>query len=131
VLSFSRRQQGSLMRDASDFGAPLLDRLIVVKRFGAIYLDVNEREACMADALKRYYRCLGAQWLRERFGPSNPAFWNYHRKGLASIGEHVRHDLLAAGIAAGLAKGVLSPTRWLRYAQATVAGSVRGPRKPG
>jgi glycosyltransferase involved in cell wall biosynthesis len=121
VLSFSRREEGSIMVGSRTFSPDLLDRLIIVRRFGATYLEPDEYQSCSTHALKCYYRALAAQWLRERLRPRDQAFWAYHRHGLNSIGEVVRPHLLTAGALAVLVDTALSPERLLRHASSAVS----------
>jgi glycosyltransferase involved in cell wall biosynthesis len=121
VLSFSRRQTGSLMASAHDFAPGLLDRLILVKRYGQTYLSPQEHAACLADSSKWYYRALAARWLRERAAARNDAFWQYQRDGLATVGEVLRPELLAISVAATVLRTVRSPRSMLRHARASLA----------
>jgi glycosyltransferase involved in cell wall biosynthesis len=109
VLSFSRRQQGSLMAKARDFLVEALDQYIVAKRYADRFLEPNEAEMCRQRATVRYYSGLADRWLAERFGPRDAAFWDYQHRGLSSIGEHVRSDLVARYAASLVLRRALSP----------------------
>jgi glycosyltransferase involved in cell wall biosynthesis len=111
VLSFSRRDESSMTASVRDFLPDRLDRLMLIQRFGARYLASAEREACLADALERYYDGLAKRWLRDRLGAPDARFWEYQRKGLASIGEGVRSGLMMRSVAAVLLRKVFSPVR--------------------
>jgi len=82
VLSFSRTENESVMARARRFNAMALDRLICIERFGPLYLDADLLATTRQRQWHAYYRYLGGQWLTNR----DPEFWEYHRKGLASIG---------------------------------------------
>jgi glycosyltransferase involved in cell wall biosynthesis len=113
VLSFSRRDESSMTASVRRFLPERLDRLIVIKRFGDLYLDSAEREACLAGALKWYYDGLAKRWLRDRLGARDARFWEYQRKGLASIGETVRSELLMRRVAAVVLRKVVWPVSLL------------------
>jgi len=109
VLSFSRRDEDSMTASVRRFLPDRLDRLILIKRFGALYLDSAEREACLASALDWYYDGLAKRWVRDRLGTRDERFWEYQRKGLASIGESVRPELLMRHVAAVVLRKVVWP----------------------
>lgn len=63
------------------------DQYILSKRYGALYLDAEEREACVRDTRAAFYTGLARRWWRGRLGPTDLAFWDYQRRGLATIDE--------------------------------------------
>lgn len=82
VLSFTRIDNESIMSSARRFNSDILDKLINVRLFGANYLDERESERCWRSHERRYLRFLAGAKLRFR----GAAFWQYHRRGSATIG---------------------------------------------
>lgn len=82
ILSCLRRDEG-IMQRASTFNPFLLDKYLVLKRFGRKYLTEAEYARVSADIGKRYHLYLGEGVLARR----EPAFWRHHQAGLASVGE--------------------------------------------
>lgn len=82
VLSYSRTDNDSIMRRLREFNPALLDRLIVVRRFGPLYLNMQEYKTCWCECESRYLRFLGESVLRGR----NLAFWEHQRRGWRQIG---------------------------------------------
>lgn len=99
VLSFLRVRPESISGAVRGNDPEPLDRLILVTRFGPRDLSPEENAACLADARRDYYRHLGAAWLERR----EDAYWEYHRKGLATIGETIRRGALLRQAAIELA----------------------------
>ncbi len=112
VLSYVRmdNENESITRSISDYGPYLLHALISLKRFGRRYLDEKEYARRLRTVSSRYYRLLGRGYLRRRSSP----FWEYHRKGLKTIGVELT-PLKLSGYALLAAAGlVVEPKRILR-----------------
>jgi glycosyltransferase involved in cell wall biosynthesis len=105
VLSFTRTDNESIMSRAHRFNPHLLDKLIIVSRFGPIYLSSAEMDRCWHDHEQRYLRYMGEATLRRR----DPEFWAYHRRGLATIGYRLPPIKLAWHALATLLDLVLNP----------------------
>jgi glycosyltransferase involved in cell wall biosynthesis len=91
VLSFSRTEDGSTWGRMRLNGPTILDRLIRLKAFGPLYLSPEECARLTEQQERVYRRFLASAWLNRR----EPEFWEFHRKGLACIGEKVeRAELL-------------------------------------
>jgi hypothetical protein len=114
VLSFTRRQQGSLTSDARALNPLELDRMIVTKRFGPVFLDPDEYDACFAKAQAWFYSGLARQWLRSGLRFSNRDYWERQRRGLGSVGERMRPALLIKGAAGVIADSLLGPLARMR-----------------
>jgi glycosyltransferase involved in cell wall biosynthesis len=82
ILSYSRKENPSVTQSVRDHGLTLLDHLINVTKFGPEYLSAEELARCRAQARSRYMRFLGISLLRAR----GERFWDYHARGLQSIG---------------------------------------------
>lgn len=112
VLSFSRTDNESIMSQARRFNAPILDRLIVIERFGPSLLSAPEFARCKRDHDRAYLRYLGAQWLRR----PGKEFWDYHRKGLASIGRTLSFEAIFAHAAIEVLRRLANPGETLARA---------------
>jgi glycosyltransferase involved in cell wall biosynthesis len=99
VLSSSRLDLESISGAVRSFDPHALDRLILVKRYGRSVLEPAELARCLEHAETRYYRCLARAVLARR----GEAYWDYHRRGLATIGESIdRKRLFKATVPAML-----------------------------
>lgn len=108
LLSFVRIDPRSTMGCVRNFHPALLDRLIRLKRYGREFLSEREYEEHLGTHERRYWRMLADAWLRRR----EPAFWDYHRRGLATIGEHIDTSaLLRATLPTLVQKGLHAPAR--------------------
>jgi len=116
VLSFTRQQEGSITSAARSYNPIWLDRLILTSRFGADFLTEEERALVLEDDLTRYYDSL-ARAVYERRGA---AYWDYQRRGLATIGggdgrlNRIDRVRLAKAIVVFAFKAALSPAGALR-----------------
>lgn len=108
LLSFVRIDPRSTMGCVRNFHPALLDRLIRLKRYGRDFLTEKEFEQHLGTHERRYWRMMADAWLRRR----EPEFWEYHRRGLATIGEHIdTSTLLRAMLPTLLQKGLNAPAR--------------------
>jgi glycosyltransferase involved in cell wall biosynthesis len=111
VLAFLRTDNGGLSSRAAAFNPHLLDKYIVLKRYGKYYLTPAEYERVMRHITSRYDRYIGDSALRRR----EPAFWAYHAAGLASIGEQLGRGRRARAVAAALAYHLTHPIAAIRW----------------
>jgi glycosyltransferase involved in cell wall biosynthesis len=81
LLTFSRTQDESILAGVRPFGGMLLFRLAVVIAHGRDYLSAEEYDRCLKDAERPYFLFLGTSALKGK----NKAFWEFHRRGFASI----------------------------------------------
>ncbi len=114
VLSFSRTENDSIMSSTRRFNPALLDKLIIVRKYGRNCLDPDEFAACWRSHESRYLRYLAESALRFR----GRDFWDYHIKGLATAGYRLSSIRLAAQLVLVVIDLVLNPkhtmTRALR-----------------
>jgi glycosyltransferase involved in cell wall biosynthesis len=82
VLSFTRRHNESATSFAKRFNSYVLSELLVLIKYGPIYLEGEEYDRLLKKRLKMYYRFLGRSVYRCR----EKEFWDYHRKGLGLLG---------------------------------------------
>jgi hypothetical protein len=89
VLSFTRLDNESFLQQVvlPMAGYPLA-QYVLAKRYGAVFLGVNESASVIAKYKLQYYRALARAALRLR----GRAFWRFHEVGLKALGEHEKHD---------------------------------------
>lgn len=91
VLTFTRRDNESIMSRIKSFDPMILDEVIVVEKYGRLYLSEEEYRTCARAMRRRYLMFLGQSALRLR----NRAFWQFHREGPASCGLKPNHWAVA------------------------------------
>jgi len=82
VLSFTRRENEANTSFAKRLDTFVLGDLIIVKKYGPIYLNNNEFKRILNNRLKNYYRFLGKNVFKNR----GEKFWDYHKNGLQELG---------------------------------------------
>jgi glycosyltransferase involved in cell wall biosynthesis len=90
VLSFLRADNESIMGSVRNYQPRAVDRYIMVRRFASVFLDAPEAAALQRSAKQTYYRILAEQAVRLR----GRAFWQYHQKGLQTVGESLNRPYL-------------------------------------
>jgi glycosyltransferase involved in cell wall biosynthesis len=105
VLSYSRVEDESIMGRTQTYEPFLLSSLLQLRRYGLEYLSETEyaRQTEALDA--RYYRFLGAALLLRR----EPEFWDFHQRGLATVGATLDRFALARGALVAALDWALSP----------------------
>lgn len=91
VLSFTRRENETNTTFAKRFNTYILGDLIILKKYGSIYLSNEEYKRLMEKHLNIYYRFLGKNVLKLR----EKEFWDFHKKGLRDIGFPIRYSRLS------------------------------------
>jgi hypothetical protein len=81
VLTYSRRDNESIFSRIQTFDFWHLSRLAKLVEYGRDYLSEEEYDYCRRDAERTYFLFLGEAALQGR----DQKFWEFHRKGLASI----------------------------------------------
>lgn len=126
LLSFMRIDPRSTMGSARSFHPALLDRLIRLKLYGREFLTHEELEAELGTHERRYWRMLADAWIRRR----EPEFWAYHRRGLATIGEHIDlAALMRATLPNLVQKGLNAPNRLVSLLRRTWRHDPPDPRE--
>lgn len=123
VLSYLRVREGSIQATRAELDPHLLDKLVVIHRYGSDFLTVGELEATRAKYSGRYYGFLGKALLRRR----KREFWEYHRRGLATIGERIRWSRVVLGSLRAVAAAVLNPLDTLSRLGRRLVASSREP----
>lgn len=99
ILSFSREDDASTWGSVRSFDPILLCQILALHHYGPSFLTPEEVAETSAIRDKGYRLFLAECWLR-RFPP---AFWQYHREGLATIGRTIdRAELLGPALAVAL-----------------------------
>jgi glycosyltransferase involved in cell wall biosynthesis len=114
VLTFSRTQAESEMGSRRFFVPEALDRFLSVAQYGPRYLTAAEQRRTLRQATRWEYSVLAQGLLVKQLSGDNDDFWQYHRKGIESVGQRIRPELLAAGLARVAARSLLSPLTTVR-----------------
>jgi hypothetical protein len=85
VLSFLRLGNESITWGRRSYQPGMLDLYIVVQRYSPVFLQADEAAAIKRRSKRTYYRMLAQEALRHR----ESAFWEYHQKGLKTLGEQL------------------------------------------
>jgi glycosyltransferase involved in cell wall biosynthesis len=94
VLSFSRADNEGISSAVRSFQPNSLDRYITVRRYASAFLDAGEAANLKKSAKREYYGVLAKAALRRR----EPSFWQYHAKGLQTVGETIDRPYLGLQI---------------------------------
>jgi glycosyltransferase involved in cell wall biosynthesis len=81
VLTYSRRDNESILSSIKAYDPLLLLELMVLNKFGHTYLSDAEYRRCSRSVRRRYFRLIGENVLRQR--PKK--FWEFHQKGCDTI----------------------------------------------
>jgi glycosyltransferase involved in cell wall biosynthesis len=92
VLSFSRLGNEGISSAVRDLQPNSLDRYIAVRRYASTFLDAREAAALKKNTKRDYYGVLA----KAKLGRREPAFWEYHARGLRTLGEAI--DRLYLGL---------------------------------
>lgn len=109
VLAWQRVANEGISKSRARFDPEVLDFLIVVERFGPIYLDSHELAAARKRSRAQYYDQLAKALLRFR----KAEYWEYHRVGLASIQQRIEWRRVWSRALVLALKFTLSPGRWI------------------
>jgi len=90
VLSFSRRDNESILRSFLSFAPSQLLQYIFARRYAHDLFEVGEAASLIAKCKRDYYRVLARAVLRLR----GRAFWGFHKVGLKALNEHETFDWL-------------------------------------
>jgi len=96
VLTWSRPDHaGSIWGGLSAYYPMALARILQLKTYGPTYLSSEEYERAAAPLERDYRRFLARAWITRR----EPKFWEFHRKGLATVHEEIESSALVRGAA--------------------------------
>jgi glycosyltransferase involved in cell wall biosynthesis len=93
ILSFTRIESASISGQLSNKDPGILDRLLMIRRYGPEFLSSDEFKARAGEIERRYYRKLARAAITFR----EPAYWQFHKQGLLTQGPGLEtHKLLRA-----------------------------------
>jgi glycosyltransferase involved in cell wall biosynthesis len=121
ILSFSREDDASLWGSVHSFDPNILARIVQLRGYGPVYLSPQEYARVAARRESAYRRFLGEALLRGM----PPAFWEFHRRGLAMVGGDLDRPRIIASAAAVAGDLLLQPKR---VASALLRRARRRPR---
>ncbi len=110
VLTYTRKHDESRTSFAENFNTYILGELIFLKKYGPVYLNREEYAAQLKLVLDNYYMFLGRNIFRRR----ERAFWDYHKRGLASLGYPLSSARLAKASFIGAISVLSYPIRAFR-----------------
>jgi len=105
IQSFCRTQANSTTGTALQFNPGTLDYLIAIERIGPHVLSSEELRNLRRREWGYYWEFLGRSLLLAR----EPAFWDYHRKGLLTIERDLNKTRLVPYAALAAARLLLNP----------------------
>jgi len=108
VLSFNRVGNSGILTSVENFNWQLLDFYITLQKCGGYSLSDEELADRIRTVRGEYLRLLGESAVLGR----EPEFWDYHKRGLATVGESLPSRLaMAPRIARAMLKAVVRP-KW-------------------
>jgi glycosyltransferase involved in cell wall biosynthesis len=122
VLSFMRLDNESVLGGRNSYDWQELDAYLLLRMYGPEYLTPSEYRAALKRRRRRYLRRLGeaAVLLREQ------GYWNYQRRGLASVGEHLQPLAVAPYLLGAIGRAAIRPGPALRLLRSRVFGESDG-----
>jgi glycosyltransferase involved in cell wall biosynthesis len=105
VLSFLRLGNESISWARRTFQPGILDLYIIVQRYSPVFLEAGEAEFVRRCCKQTYYRILAQEALRHR----ESAFWQYHQRGLKTLGEKIDWPYLVLQIGREVLWMVVNP----------------------
>jgi glycosyltransferase involved in cell wall biosynthesis len=119
VLSFTRIGNSGVLTEIESYHWRLLESYLMLRKYGRRFLSPQEFDSVFRPIRADYLRVLG----EARTVAREEGFWNYHRKGLAGVGEELPNNIaLAQHVARAAIKAVVKP-RWLLNERARVRKS--------
>jgi len=116
VLSFSRVGNEGVLTELESFHWRILDAYLALRKYGPQFLSDDELASTLRPIRDEYFRILGEASVLGR----EENFWDYHRRGLATIGEALPSGLsIAPHVARGVLKAAVRP-KWLLRERARI-----------
>jgi glycosyltransferase involved in cell wall biosynthesis len=107
ILSCLRNDNESVSSGIRDLNPTLLDRLIIIQRYGRDFLDPAELAGCLRRCEREYYRA----YVRQVAGPARRRFLAHHRPGLERARYRLSRRLLFEAALAEAADLLLNPKK--------------------
>jgi glycosyltransferase involved in cell wall biosynthesis len=89
ILSYCRTQDDSITAGIMEYNPYLLHRVILLKKYGAVYLSPEEHSKLCAVIEDEYFMFLAKSMLIER----DKTFWDYHKSGLLEAGIKLKRKM--------------------------------------
>ena len=125
-LSFVRRENDSITSVLRTFNSSTLERHITLQRHAPVFLDASEAASLKESCKRMYYRALAKAAVRFR----GPAFWQYHRRGLMTLGETLDRQYLAVQIGSVLLWIATHPRKTVMVALRSWRRKLNSQRRP-
>ena len=116
VLTFTRVDNDSITSNNARFDADQLDYLLILVKKGPHFLTEAELAARLDRIQTNYFRMLAKNVLIKR----KAGYWDYHEKGLRTIGRHIRKRDLIPYLLPVVADLILNPKRTFEKAAKAV-----------
>jgi glycosyltransferase involved in cell wall biosynthesis len=109
VLTFTRVHDDSItsVADRTGLNQDLPSRLILLKKYGPVYLTDNEYEERLQLLMERYYSFLGQSLLFKK----RKHFWDFHRRALGYMGYSLRKSKLLKAVWSEIFDTLINPLR--------------------
>lgn len=121
VLTFSRKDNESTLNSILSYHPLLLHFYLTTERYGPAVLTPEEFASARAAIRHDYYAYLGSQLVRMR----GKKFWDYHRTGLATIGQDLPWPAIVPEAAAELGRLALNPESTAKRAVGWLANRLK------
>jgi glycosyltransferase involved in cell wall biosynthesis len=116
ILMHLRRQEQTISSGMQRFYPQLLTSYLLVRKYGPKYLDDKQLAQALQRTRGRYLMLLARAWLNR----ADASFWEFHRRGLASIGESIEPGAIAAAVMRIALDKLLNPKRTIEELAARV-----------
>jgi glycosyltransferase involved in cell wall biosynthesis len=127
VLSFTRVGNGGVLSKVETYHWQTLDFYITLRKYGPCSLSRTELAERLRGVRGEYLQLLGESALLGR----EPAFWHYHQKGLATIGEELPSPVtLTPHVIRAFLKTLIRPS-WFFAERSRLRKSVKAERQNG
>ncbi len=98
VLTFTRKHTESQTTFAERLNRLVLEKIIILTKYGPVFLDREEYEQRLAEWMQHYYKFLGNSVFKRK----GKEFWDYHKTGLRNLGSPLSRVKLAKAAARDL-----------------------------
>jgi glycosyltransferase involved in cell wall biosynthesis len=105
VLTYSRVHDEAATSFSDRINTYLLGNLVILTKYGPIYLDSAEYKKCLKRHLKVYYTFLGQSLLHRK----GKEFWKYHKNGLHNLGYPVSWSKLLGVLCTEMMNALCNP----------------------
>lgn len=122
ILMHLRRQEQTISSGMQRFYPQPLTQYLLVRKYGRKYLDEKQLAQALQRTRGRYLMLLARAWLNR----ADDSFWEFHRRGLASIGESIKPGAVAAAVMRIALDKILNPKRTIEELTARVHTDAAG-----